>query len=57
MDHVRIWLLSSALESEEGRVRTAHTTITSREWQQYYLLFSLWLVTNKVTQLWLRADS
>ena len=43
-NHVRIWLVSSALESVEGRVWTAHTTITSREWQQYSLL--------SVTRLW-----
>ena len=34
----RIWLVSSALDSVEGRVWTAHTAITSREWQQYSLL-------------------
>ena len=30
MIHVRIVLASSALESVEGRVWTAHTTVTSR---------------------------
>ena len=30
MNHVRIWLVSSALEFVDGRVWTAHTTITSR---------------------------
>ena len=38
MNHMRIWLVSSALESVEGRVWTAHTTTTSREWQQDSLL-------------------
>ena len=35
MIHVRIWLVSSAPESVEGRVWTAHTTITSRGCQHF----------------------
>ena len=44
MIHVRIWLVSDALESVEGRVWTAHTTITSRGCQHVPLLSALWLV-------------
>ena len=44
MIHVRIWLVSSALESVEGRVWSAHTTITSRGCQHFSLLSALWLV-------------
>ena len=44
MIHVRIWLVGSALESVEGRVWTAHTTITSRGCQHFPLLSALWLV-------------
>ena len=57
MNHVRIWLVSSALESVEGRVWTAHTTITSREWQQFSLHSVSGRLSNKVTQLWLRTDT
>ena len=46
MDQVRVWLVSSALESVEGRVWTAQTTITSRGCQHFPLLsLSGWLVT------------
>ena len=46
MIHVRIWLVSSALESVEGRVWTAHTTITSRGCQHFPCFqLSGWLVT------------
>ena len=38
------WLVSSALESVEGRVWTAHTTITSRGCQHFPSLSPLWLV-------------
>ena len=44
MNHVRFWLVSSALDSVEGRVWTAHTTITSRGCQHFPLLSALWLV-------------
>ena len=36
--HVRIWLVSSALDSVEGRVWTAHTAIKSRGWSMTALL-------------------
>ena len=38
MYHVRIWLVSSALESVESRVWTAHTTVTFRGCQPFPLL-------------------
>ena len=41
MNHVRIWLVSSALESVEGRVWAAHTTITSRGCQHSFSFSSL----------------
>ena len=44
MNHVRIWLVSSALDSVEGRVWTAQTTITSRGCQHFSLLSALWSV-------------
>ena len=44
MNHVRVWLVTSALESVEGRVWTAHATITSRGCQHFPLLSVLWLV-------------
>ena len=34
----RAYLVGKTLHSVEGRAWTAHTTITSREWQQYSLL-------------------
>ena len=43
MIHVRIWLVSSALESVEGRVWTAQTTITSRGCPHF-----LWLVGDSI---------
>ena len=48
MIHVRIWLVSSAVESVEGRVWTAHTTITSRGCQHFPLLSALWSVGDSV---------
>ena len=48
MIHVRVWLVSSALKSVEGRVWTAHTTITSRGCQHFPLLSALWLVGDSV---------
>ena len=45
--HVRIWLVSSALESVEGRVWTAHTTITC--------VSSRWNTTLDAS--WYRVDS
>ena len=44
MKHVRIWLVSSALYSVEGRAWTAQATITSRGCQGFPLLSALWLV-------------
>ena len=41
-----LWKVVYGLDSVDGRVWTAHTTITSREWQQYSLLsVSGWWVT------------
>ena len=40
--HVRIWLVSSALESVEGRVWTAHTTITCVSCRWNTLLDASW---------------
>ena len=37
-----LWKVVYGLDSVEGRVWTAHTTITSREWQQYSLLSVGW---------------
>ena len=48
MNHVRVWLVSSDLESGECRVWTAHTTITSRGRQHFALLSALWLVGDSV---------
>ena len=48
MNHVRIWLVSSALDSVEGRAWTAHTTITSRGCQRLPLLSDLWSVGDSV---------
>ena len=48
MNHVRIWLVSSALGSVEGRVWTAHTTIKSRGCQRFPLLSALGLVGDSV---------
>ena len=48
MNQVRVWLVSSALESVEGRVWTAHTTITSRGCQHVPLLLPLWLAGDSV---------
>ena len=48
MNHVRIWLVSSALEFVEGPVWTAHATITSRGCQHFPLLSALWLVGDSV---------
>ena len=48
MNHVRIWLVSSALDSAEGRVWTAHTTIKSRGCQRFLLLSALGLVGDSV---------
>ena len=44
MIHVRIWLVSSALESLEGRAWTANTTITSSWMTTFSHCFLLWLV-------------
>ena len=44
MNHVRVWMVSSALDSVEGRVWTAHTGIKSRGCQRFPLLSALWLV-------------
>ena len=44
MNHVRVWLVSSALDSVEGRVWTAHTGIKSRGCQRFPLRSALWLV-------------
>ena len=41
MNRVRIWLVNSALESVEGRVWAAHTTITSRGCQHSCTFSSL----------------
>ena len=48
VNHVRIWLVSSAMDSVEGRVWTAHTTIKSRGCQRFALLSALWLVGDSV---------
>ena len=48
MNHVRILLVSSALDSVEGRAWTAQTTITSRGCQRFPLLSALWLVEDSV---------
>ena len=48
MNHVRIWLVSSALDSVEGRIWTANTAITSRKCQRCPLLSALWLVGDSV---------
>ena len=61
-----VWLVSSTLELVESRVRTglcgrscldcAYNNHVS--WMAtVFLAFSLWLVSNKVTQLWLRTDT
>ena len=39
MYHIRIWLVSSALDSVEGRVWTAHTAIQSRGCQRVTFAF------------------
>ena len=44
MNHVRIWLVSSAPDSATGRVWTAHTAIKSRGCQRGPLLSAFWLV-------------
>ena len=48
LNHVRIWLVSSALYSVEGRVWTAHTAIKSRGCHRFPLLSALWLVGDSV---------
>ena len=48
MNHVRIWFVSSALDSVEGCVWTAQTTIASRGCQRFPLLSALWLVGDGV---------
>ena len=48
MNHVRIWLVSSALDSVEGCIWTANTAITSRKCQRCPLLSALWLVGDSV---------
>ena len=48
MNHVQIGLVSSSLDSVEGRVLTVHATITSRGFQRFPLLSDLWLVGDSV---------
>ena len=45
---VRIWLVSSAVDSLECRVQTSHTAIKSRGCQRFPLLSALWLVGDSV---------
>ena len=51
MIHLNTLLESSALESVEGRVWAAHTTITSRGCQHFPLLSALWLVDSDAVSL------
>ena len=48
MNHVRMWLVSSALDSVEGRVWTAHTAIKFRGCQRFPLHAALWLVGDSI---------
>ena len=48
MNHVRIWLVSSALDSVKGRVWTARTSNKARGCQRFPLLSALWLVGDNI---------
>ena len=54
---MRTWLVNSALDSVEGRVMDCAYSTRVSGMPMSYLAFSLWLVSNKVTQLWLRTDT